>query len=151
MKTVLKRWWQLAVPIGVVAAFVALTSTTQTGCGGSSCPTISGTWNLIETITTSTCSGDYPGKMYVTNGLIVSQNSCNVTFPTASGLTGKLDGSNLTLTGSFSYFGGVYTLTSAKATVASDGKGFTGTWTWTWTGTGGSCNGTSSIVGTKTG
>ncbi len=149
MKTMLKRWWQLAVPVAVVAAFVALTSTTQTGCGGTSCPTISGTWNLIETITTSTCSGDYPGKQYPSPGVLVGQNGCNVTFPNDAGLSGKLDGNTLTLSGSIAnYFSGTLTLSSAKATISADGKSFSGTWAWTWSATS-SCTGTSVITGTK--
>lgn len=149
MKTSFKRWWQVVVPVVVVSAFAGLT-TTQTGCGGSSCVNVAGNWSFTEVVTASNCPGISPGDTR-TDTQTMSQTGCDVTFPGQPGLTGKSSGNTVTLSGQeagWTYGGNPVKRNITSSPFNVSGTTFTGTLNWGFS-LPATCSGTSTMSGTK--
>ena len=125
--------------VATVAALVGISA-----CGGSanngshssaSCVNVDKTtWDVLGNYAldsgSSVCSGT------IANTVSVAQTGCagTLTFDGSTDLSGTIDGSSVSWSGSFPHNSGNVTLSNAKLTLSSDLKTATGTFDWSYSG-----------------
>ena len=156
--------WLIAVSLAAVVAGCG-------GGGGDAAPAapaatpapignIAGVWTITETGITSPAPecmppgnalATYPVTITQTgNALTVSGERTNTATPTT--FQGTIKGNAASWSGSFPERGGITTINSLTATVASDCNGFSGTSNWSYVGDAPStftCTGTTQFTGTR--
>ena len=110
---------------------------------------VAGSWSIDEKLATTDCKGDdVPGSQF-TNIYKLTQNG-DVVSLVSNGHTysGKISGNKITGSASYPENGGT-TSANLEAIVADSCDALTGTITWSWAGAGETCNGTTSLKGTR--
>ena len=122
----------------------------DTGGGGTVTPIgdVSGSWSVDETTATTNCQGEVPGTT-TTNTYALNLTGSTITLiSNGNTYSGTMDGNRITGSASYPEDGGT-TTASVDSIVADSCDSFTGTTTWSWTDGVESCNGTTSLTGTR--
>lgn len=116
--------------------------------GGGSCMNIAGSWIMNESVDRSACG---TGTSQKQSGFLVTQDSCSVVLQDIDNsrtLTGIVDNTSVSWTGSYPDNFGQKTDTASNIPLSGDGNGLSGAVTWNWS-SGFTCSGTTQVTGTR--